>query len=271
MFIAKYSVLGKQKKFPFYLAGVGTSSPEYHIEREQGLISHQVLFTTEGEGKIEIDGKAYVAKPGSIFYVGAGIPHRYYPTERDWTTHWLVFRGEYVNELMRNMEFDKYMFGMTEEIHVLEEMHQQIFALAEEPGYGDEKCSQLVYQYIVLVHRLLIDQKKGTGSIIEDAILFMDHHYMEDITLDKLSELAGVSRQYFCKIFREKMDMRPLEYLARKRISEAKVMLYNSNQSISEIGKSVGYQDPTYFGVVFKKYEGISPTLYRRSRDIFIF
>lgn len=269
MFVAKYPVLGRQKKLPFYLSGVGISSPEYHTDRVNGLISHQILFTVSGRGKIEIDGQEWIAEEGSVFYVASGIPHKYYPLEDDWTTHWMVFRGNYLNELMMTMGFEKYMFGYAGEIDVLEKMHQRIYALAVEPGYGDEKCSQLVYQYVMLVYRMLTERKQtGIGSMIDDALSYMDHNYRDDITLNKLSEISGVSKQYFCKIFKEKMDMRPLEYLARKRVSEAKVMLYNSDKSILEIGKSVGYQDPTYFGVVFKKYEGVSPSAYRDSREI---
>lgn len=58
--------------------------------------------------------------------------------------------------------------------------------------------------------------------------------------------------------------MRPLEYLAKKRISEAKAMLCNTDKSISLIGEETGYKDITYFGMVFKKYEGVSPSQYRK-------
>lgn len=121
----------------------------------------------------------------------------------------------------------------------------------------------------MLLYRLFEEpETKKAGSFLDEALRYMENHYREDITLQKLSEISGVSKQYFCKIFKGKMNMRPLEYLARKRVSKAKVMLYNSDKSILEIGKSVGYHDPTYFGVVFKKYEGISPTMYRNSREV---
>lgn len=62
MFQANYPVLGRQKCYPFYLAGIGISAPEFHTVREKGLISHQILFTLEGTGKILIDGKEYISK-----------------------------------------------------------------------------------------------------------------------------------------------------------------------------------------------------------------
>lgn len=61
--------------------------------------------------------------------------------------------------------------------------------------------------------------------------------------------------------------MRPLEYIARRRISAAKLLLDGSGKSVQEIGKEVGYPDPTYFGIVFKRYEGVSPSTYRRIKN----
>ena len=62
--------------------------------------------------------------------------------------------------------------------------------------------------------------------------------------------------------------MRPMEYLARKRLSVAKVLLFSTDNSITSIGKEVGYEDPTYFGIVFKKLEGISPSEYRKLKKM---
>ena len=40
-----YPILGKQKCLPFYLSGVGIAEPEYHVIREEGLVSHQIHYT----------------------------------------------------------------------------------------------------------------------------------------------------------------------------------------------------------------------------------
>ena len=45
-----YPVIGRQTSLPFYLTGIGISDPEFHVTREKGLVSHQLLFTSGGEG-----------------------------------------------------------------------------------------------------------------------------------------------------------------------------------------------------------------------------
>lgn len=266
-----YPVLGKQKCYPFYLTGIGQTDPEYHIVRDPGLVSHQILFTLRGKGRLLVEGKSYILKKDSLFYVAPGIPHEYYPVvENDWVTCWMVFRGENLGEIMPRLGFDRFLQKdevVTEEI---QKIFQRMFSSAKDPLYGDEKCSVLIYEYIMAVRQALQPREKygdrSTGSILDSALVYINENYAEDITLDELAGICGVSKQHFCRVFKAKMGMRPLEYLARKRISEARGLLLNTNMSVAEIGRKVGYDSLTYFGMVYKKYEGISPTDYRKKR-----
>ena len=51
-----YPILGKQKCLPFYLSGVGIAEPEYHVIREEGLVSHQLHYTQSGRGNLVVGG-----------------------------------------------------------------------------------------------------------------------------------------------------------------------------------------------------------------------
>lgn len=60
--------------------------------------------------------------------------------------------------------------------------------------------------------------------------------------------------------------MTPLEYLMRYRLLKAKEMLIENNATTAhEIAKAVGFNSASYFGSVFKKYEGISLSSYASS------
>ena len=77
-----YPILGKQKCLPFYLSGIGIAEPEYHVIREEGLVSHQLHYTQSGRGNLVVGGATYPLEPGSMFYMAPGIPHEYYPLLR---------------------------------------------------------------------------------------------------------------------------------------------------------------------------------------------
>lgn len=265
MFNYIYPVIASQACYPFYLSGAGIASPEYHVIREEGLISHQILFTIEGEGRLNIDNKSYIHKKGTIFYVAPGVPHEYYPLDGNWTTCWVVFRGNYLTGIMERLGFPAYICKKSKDISNIKRLFDMIYAYAKSSSYMDENCSLLVYEYIMAArNELLLNTSASTTSIIKDAVTYIDKNYSKDISLEELSGICGISRQHFCRIFKKEFGMRPLEYLAKKRISEAKILLCNTSKRISLIGEETGYKDITYFGMVFKKYEGISPSEYRK-------
>lgn len=260
-----YPVLGRQKSLPFYLAGVGIADPEYHIVRETGLISHQILYTRSGAGNLIIDGISYPQKKGSLFYLASGVPHEYYPmVEDEWSTCWVVFRGAYLTELLQGIGLERFAYHADLVGEEIEKIFCQMLSAAKDPVNGDEKCSVLVYEYIIAVRQAFLAKERygerTAGGMVEKAIIYMNENYALDITLEQLADISEVTKQHFCRVFKEKMKMRPMEYLARKRISVARGLLVSTKLSVSEIGRAVGYDSLTYFGMVFKKYEGISPT-----------
>ena len=177
MFQVISPIIGNQKCFPFYLSGIGISDPEYHIIREGGLIAHQILFTLEGEGIIKINNQSYVNKKGSIFYVASGVPHEYYPVDGNWTTCWVVFRGDSLDELMTRLGFPKYICKMAQEIENIRKKFSMIFSAAKLPIHGEEKCSLLIYDYIMTVRKvLLLNMDLSSGSIIHNAMVYINEN-----------------------------------------------------------------------------------------------
>ena len=263
-----YPVLGAQMKLPFYVSGVGISDPEYHVVRPAGLVSYQILYTRSGAGMLEIDGRKLPQDPGSIFLISPGVPHEYYPREGMWETVWVVFRGAYIRELMSGLGFADWNERSLEPAALsgMERIFSRILSAVADPLGGGERSSLLVYEYILEARDLLLGGARRPGGQADRAVEYIEVHFSEDITLELLAELTGVSLQHFCRVFRAQTGMRPMEYLARKRVSEAKRLLGSTDCSVAEIARLTGYRDPTYFGAVFRRYEGTTPTEYRRTR-----
>jgi len=85
-------------------------------------------------------------------------------------------------------------------------------------------------------------------------------------TLQSLAERAGMSRTTFAVRFRETVGEAPMEYLTRWRMMLAVDRLVNSDDPVSEIALSLGYESESAFSTAFKRVIGSSPRRYSRER-----
>ncbi|MGN1403817.1 MAG: AraC family transcriptional regulator [Ruminococcus sp.] len=266
-----YPVIGNQTNLPFYLTGIGVNDPEYHVLRENGLVSHQFLITLDGEGILKVNGEKYIQKAGDCFYLSPGVSHEYYPADTEWKTAWLVFRGNMLSAVMRSLGFPDVLVYDVYDQEASLQFFQEIYTAAQDSLNGSETCSVLIYRLILLMSKTISGNQKVRGNqkeILQNAVRFMDANFSQDITLEQIAGLSGVSVQHFCRCFKERMDMRPMEYLARRRVAESKNLLLHTEKSISEIAEEVGYHGATYFGMVFRRYEGMPPSAFRKSKGL---
>jgi AraC-like DNA-binding protein len=85
----------------------------------------------------------------------------------------------------------------------------------------------------------------------------------ENWTVASLATRAGVSRALFAKRFTELMGRPPLAYLTECRMADAEALLSDTDLSIAQIARSVGYADAFGFSAAFKRHRGLSPSTFR--------
>ena len=96
---------------------------------------------------------------------------------------------------------------------------------------------------------------------------YIDEHFREDITLEKLSQLTYLNKYYIVHVFKNYKGISPINYMISKRMEEAKSLLATTNFSVSKISDITGFSSQSYFSQVFKKETNKSPNQYRRSPD----
>ncbi|WP_165222041.1 AraC family transcriptional regulator [Aquisphaera insulae] len=86
-------------------------------------------------------------------------------------------------------------------------------------------------------------------------------------TLRELAEHVGMSRSGFARKFKETVGATPIDYLSRWRMLLAGDRLRNSEDSVSAISRSLGYESESAFSTAFRRVMGCSPRQYGRDRD----
>lgn len=92
----------------------------------------------------------------------------------------------------------------------------------------------------------------------------IDDRYADCLTLEDLARTAGMNPRYFCRFFQEMTHRTPIDYLNYYRIEQACFKLVTSDESVTEIALSCGFNDVSYFSKTFKKYKGLTPRKYLR-------
>ena len=110
-----------------------------------------------------------------------------------------------------------------------------------------------------------LDGAESDPPAVAGAKAYVQSHFEELITLDKVVAHVGVSRFYFCKLFKKATGMTLTEYVARVRVEKAKRLLEDPALRISEVVFAAGFGSIPHFNTVFKRYAGLSPTEYRES------
>ena len=106
--------------------------------------------------------------------------------------------------------------------------------------------------------------EKDMPEILEKALLYIENNFTGDVSLSYLAGKYFCSPTYLSKLFKKYVGMNYIDYITRKRIEKAKEYLNRTDMSIDEIMWGVGYQDAKHFRDVFRKYEGVSPSEFRR-------
>ena len=142
-------------------------------------------------------------------------------------------------------------------------------AITLDPTYGNMKASGELYRFLIEYNRQISeipDVTEKSNRIINRIVDFINEHYSEDITLEKLCEAAGgLSEQYLCRLFKQNVGMRPIEYILKKRIGIARSYLEKTDLPINDIAQMTGFNNTSYFYRNFKKFTGTSPLNYRQT------
>lgn len=126
------------------------------------------------------------------------------------------------------------------------------------------ECKELIEYAITLRNRQ--SDKKYEDIISAVCSKIQSDYADQDISLITLAKYANVSPSYLSTIFKRSLGVTLQSYLINIRMEEAKKLLRTTDMRISEISGSVGYPNPNYFNVVFKRTVGINPLQYRKEK-----
>lgn len=228
-------------------------------------------YTLNGQGEIRIGDHTYRLKAGDAFFVKIPSDHHYYlPADsKEWElVHITLFGSEALNYFQKItdnvghiLKLDIYDTPITLIFDVLSKVNNNQLNDAY-------ITSSLAFTFLMELQRFVlnIEHNNTLPDPIQKATIFINKNYSDQLTLDDIVEVSGLSKYHFSRMFHETVHSTPIQYLTKVRINKSIELLKNKALTIEHIAAQVGFSNGNYFNKVFRAALGMSPGKYRTNK-----
>jgi len=123
---------------------------------------------------------------------------------------------------------------------------------------------------------LLVDVSRLTSEVANELRLndepllaevfrFVEDRYRERVSLKDVARAVSLSPGHLTTVVRRKTGRTVVEWIAERRLAQARCLLVETDLSVEEVGHRVGYNDPVYFVRSFRRAHGTTPLGWRRA------
>lgn len=116
-----------------------------------------------------------------------------------------------------------------------------------------------VFKQLQNIPTVKAETKRELFRRIQQGKAFIDAHFTESLTIDRIAREAGMSEFHFFRLFKQTIGVSPYQYLLSIRLKKALVLL-KADYSVSDVAHSIGFADLQSFSKAFKKHYGCAPS-----------
>lgn len=258
-----------EERFPFYARGVGINYEQEDISRPFGHSEFQWIQTRKGSGIVNLNGKTYTVGEGQGMLLFPSEPHSYHAVDDKWIVDWIIFHGQGVKSfLTETMHLSSSEILYISNPSAIRNHLDSLFSAIESTPSSSAQCSLLSYN--VLLDIFSLTSLSESSSInerfkkIEPVIHYINTNYTSPITLSHLAEIADITPQHLCTLFKKLTNHTVFEYINLLKVRKSKeYLLFNTSMLIKEVAYLSGFNDESYYCAVFRKFENMTPLQFR--------
>lgn len=285
----------KPAEFRFYevpqdesvLALMGSKWIQVYGENIDNMHFHNLLeigYCHYGDGDLVIEDDLYRFGAGMISCIPANFLHvtksdtdvkafweYIYINPEDILRQW----GKSTQEIRDIMEAvgKKSFFIRAEENPMIVTMIRAIFEEMQQKGAHYRECVRgIAYALLFEIARFNGRDAwqtigKGVSLQLESAIEYVEKNYPNDFKIADLANECHMSETHFRRIFQEKMNMTPVEYVNFVRVRKACELIDKTDISMEDVAEKVGFITPSTFNRNFRRIIGTSPYQWKKRPD----
>lgn len=252
-------------------AGHFSEGPDYSTFRSNGTDDWLLIHTLAGCGRFRTSqGTDHPANPGQTTLITPRVPHDY-RTDAE-TAHWEFYYAHFAarSDWQSLLEWPELAPGL-HQLSLEGDIRQQVETdLADAVGWSQ---SVLRHSGLLGLNRLeaallWCDQANPLTHPVDDRVRRVIEAVEQDVrrpwSLQQLADVAGLSTSRICHLFGDHIGLGPMAFVEQRRMQLAAQLLDLTGRSISEVAAAVGYDDPLYFSVRFRRRYRMNPSSFRQ-------
>ncbi len=267
-----------------------SNAPWRHSQRV--IDSFELIVGLKGTVFIQQEEERYALRPGDVLLLLPGRVHQGYAfSEENSSFYWVHFlcptpfqifdEPEIPNEmsmLLSNPESHRIhssiyipVFSTPSGIERLNILFRQLLHIANSDystslaaGYMTTSLMLELSEQTIAGLRIALSNHRA-DDLLANLMEWARIHLAEPVSISELADRFQYNPDYLSRYFKRKTGMNLQEYILALKLSKAKDLLAQTRQSVKEVAYEVGFSDEKYFMRLFKKYEKITPTEYRKA------
>ena len=228
---------------------------------------NRLYYIHQGNLTVLLDNIPYSLTPGRIYLIPQNLKFELVLCEDTRVDHTFF---DFLT--MPAIKMDRYIEIDPQQHPLIDSAARILFDLAEKfPTYGYDRNEYSDVTETYLANILFLIHKVSPINTINDARInhileYIHKNYHQEITLEKLTEITNLEKNYLIRLFKQYMNVTPYQYIKKYRFNVA-LTLIKRKQSLTSVALRVGYGDISSFSHAFKQIYGIYPSEISRNSN----
>lgn len=248
----------------------------------------RIYYITKGHARIYLPDGVQELRPHHLYIIPAFMPHDCF-CENEFEHYYIHIYNESTHDILNDWILPIEV-AADDQIHLFErlmslfpnlgltqsnpQIYDNMSNLYENVRKNKQRdlCARIeargiIYQILTAFIAKSKPKKFIQDIRIERAINYIHTHINSKIDINELASNSCLSKDHFIRMFKKEMKTTPLDYINKKKIEKAKLLLLTEKKQIKEVSYLLGFEDQTYFNRLFRKYTGTTPKDYRRTSE----
>lgn len=262
--------IGEAPPLSVQFLGINYCGTDYHNIRELAGIT-VFGYVLSGQGRVQVGLHSFNARRGDVFILPAGYYHEVAsdpePKEQ-WSYIWLNISGSWILKLLEAYQLlSRVVTPHTGLEPLFTEAIENVKLKSLEEMQSELQI--MLMRIIVSLSETIRKSGEALSPTVQAIKQFLDNSILHPFDSTQLTTQIGISNKQMNRLFKREVGTTIYNYVLSKKIESAKLMLLDTQLTISDIGYKLGYVDPHYFSNLFHSKTGIRPSAFRKQFNKF--